>query len=199
MPGKFFFVILVLFAAIYFYSCSCNCGNENMIQIPDNVINKANEFLISNYGKDFFEKYISLDMVRTQYDHPYFNMVYDFQIPNKSYNDELIKFSVDSLGKIADDREVTGVCNCQEHSEYCRFNIDKTQVKNIASRKGLEEGIKEWKVGLLWNEKYQRYLWHVLNTLQETGDSINYRGNGKEVVIEPDSGKVLEFNEWNLK
>lgn len=189
-------LILLLF---YFYGCSCNCGNEDYIKIPESILKKADNFIISNVGKEFFDKNIKIDLIKSKLVDSYFELHYKMQIENKTYVDEDIHFYVDSLGNIAADRDIIGIPDCKLNPSYCNFNIDEMQAKIIAEKKGLEPGIKEWKIGFLWNEKWQRYLWHILNVLYEAEGSNGYIGNGKEVIIDPSNGEVLEFNEWKIR
>jgi hypothetical protein len=37
-----------------------------------------------------------------------------------------------------------------------------------------------------------------LATLSEFGGEENYRGTGQEMIIDPNTGEVLELNDWKI-
>jgi hypothetical protein len=127
---------------------------------------------------------------------PYYNMIYRFVIPDKSYVNVLIEFSIDTLGNIARDRDIVGIPNCME--EDCSFRISEEQAIKIAKESGLQKGIKEWKTGFIWNAKLNQYVWHILSTDWSSESSQGFRGYGKEVIIDPNTGLVLTMNDWHV-
>jgi len=62
----------------------------------------------------------------------------------------------------------------------------------------LGEGIKEWKVGFIWNPQREMYVWHILSTFKETEGEVGYRADGKEMFINPSSGDVIAINTWRI-
>jgi len=63
----------------------------------------------------------------------------------------------------------------------------------------LAKGIKEWQVKFIWNPERQFYVWYILSTIREFTGDFGYRGTGKEMIIDPVSGKVLAMNDWNIR
>ncbi len=197
---KSLLIINVLLIILIHYSCSClSCGNGEEASVPLNVLENADAFIISKTGEQFFNNYIATDFFRTKHDAPFFNMVYRFSIPEKPYVDAFITFTVDSAGNIMMDKEITGIPNCILYPQQCEFNIDEQNAIRIAVDNGLEHGVKEWKTGLIWDAKYDKYVWHILSTFEETESELGYKANGKEVIIDPSSGEVIALNDWNIK
>ncbi|MBA4252038.1 MAG: hypothetical protein C0425_10960 [Chlorobiaceae bacterium] len=195
---KIFPSFILLLCAFYFYSCTCRtCGAEE-IKLPATVKVSADEFIISYTGKNFFDSYIKFDPIRSQSLGNEFLLVYEFKMKEKSFVDELITFSIDSTGNIISTKDIVGIPSVLENPNSVNFEIDEAAAREIAKENKLEPGIKEWKVGFMWNAKWQRYVWHILNTLSEGEGSHGYRGSGKEMIIAPSNGEVLEYNEWNV-
>jgi hypothetical protein len=191
-------VLVVVVSGITFYSCSCGCGAANNSDIPVDILTKADDYIISKTGKDFFNNYISPDFSLIKYNAPNYRMVYRFFIPEKPYVDELIKFTVDSAGNINRAEEISGIPDFKNNPESCNFSIDKKTAIQIARDSGLEEGVIEWKYGLVWDSGLQKYTWHILSTFSQSGAANDYKGNGKELVIDPGNGKILATNIWHI-
>jgi hypothetical protein len=117
-------------------------------------------------------------------------------MPEKSYVNALIEFSVDTLGNIVRDRDIVGIPNCMESD--CSFNISEEQALKIATDAGLQKGVKEWKTGLIWDAKLKQYVWHILSTDWTTEATQGFKGYGKEVIIDPNTGLVLAMNDWHV-
>ena len=197
---KLIFIPLSIFLMIIIgYSCSCSsCSKEELTEVPEVVLNKANDFIISKTGKEFFNKYITPDFARTKYTPPYYEMEYRFYMPEKNYVLGKIKFSVDTTGNVVENREVIGIPNYKHNLEECNFTVDRDSAIKIAGANGLKEGIKDWDVGFIWNPQRQIYVWHVLSTLHEMKGDFGYRGNGQEAIISPVTGEVLEMHDWKV-
>jgi hypothetical protein len=192
-------IVTALLVGFLIYSCSClTCGSKEEANVPLEVLEKADSFIVSKTGEQFFKDYISVDFFRTKHTPPYFEMVYSLYITEKSYVDVLIKFTVDSVGNVVKNRDIIGIPNCHYYPLECEFNIDEQTARDIATENGLEEGIKEWKVGFIWNAKYGKYVWHLLSTLQEMEGEFGYRAKGKEAIIDPSNGEVIALNDWNI-
>ena len=192
-------IVTALLVGFLIYSCSClTCGSKEEANVPLEVLEKANSFIVSKTGEQFFQDYITTDFYRTKHTPPYFEMVYSLYIPEKSYVDVLIKFTVDSVGNVVKNRDIIGIPNCYYYPQECEFNIDEQTARQVATDNGLEEGIKEWKVGFIWNAKYGKYVWHLLSTLEEMEGEFGYRAKGKEVIIDPSNGEVIALNDWNI-
>lgn len=187
-------ISLFTLSIILLTGCKCpSCERQEEAVIPAAVLKKADQVIINRTGEEFFNKYIKPDFIKTKYNAPYFDVVYHFYMPEKPYVNAFINFSVDSMGVVASDREINGIPECKD--DNCTFNINEEQALKIAKDNGLEPGIKEWHKGFLWDSKLNQYVWHVLSTFQEGGQ----RSNGKEVIIDPNTGLVLAMNEWHIR
>ena len=196
---QIFLIVTALLVGFLIYSCSClTCGSKEEAIVPLDVLEKADSFIVSKTGEHFFNNYIAIDFLRTKHTAPYYEMVYKFYIPEKSYIDALIKFTVDSVGNVVGKRDIIGIPSCRFYPLGCEFNIDEQTARQIATDNGLEEGIKEWKAGFMWNAKYGKYVWHFLSTLEEMEGEFGYRAKGKEVIIDPSNGEVIALNDWNI-
>ncbi len=181
------------------YSCSCSsCSKEDQFVVPEEVLNKANSFIISKTGQEFFNKYITPDFAKTRYNPPYYEMAYRFYMPEKDYVVATIKFITDSTGNVLKDKDIIGIPDYLQNPDECNFTVDRDSVIKIARENGLKEGIKDWDVGFIWNPQRQIYVWHVLSTLNEMKGDIGYRGNGQEVIISPVTGEVLDMHDWKV-
>lgn len=180
-------------------SCKClSCGEGEEATVPLEVLAKADSFIISKTGKDFFDKYITADFFKIKHTPPYYEMAYKIFIPEKPYVNANIKFTVDSIGNVLNDRDITGIPKCHSFPEECNFKINEQTARLIAGEKGLKEGIKEWDAGFLWDIKLDKYVWKIISTLNEFGSEENYRANGQEMVIDPANGEVLAINDWRI-
>jgi hypothetical protein len=191
-------IVIIPLLSVYFISCSCKCGDNEEISIPEKVLNSADQFIITKTGKEFFQNYISIDTEKSREISPNYFLVYDFKIPEKSYVDEEISFLIDKNGTLVKGQQITGIPGCLNSSESCEFNITEEEALNIAQKSGLEKGIKEWKSGFLWNVKHNKYVWHILSTESESEGEYT-RGKGKEMIIDPNSGEVIETNNWYVR
>ena len=196
---KIILIVTALLVGFQIYSCSClSCSSKEEANVPLDVLEKADSFIVSKTGEQFFKSYITADFFRTKHTDPYYEMVYRLYIPEKPYVDVFIKFTVDSSGTAVEDRDIIGIPNCRFHPQECNFNVDEQAARQIATENGLVEGIKEWKVGFIWNAKYDKYVWHILSTLEEMEGEFGYRANGKEAIIDPSNGELIALNDWNI-
>lgn len=192
-------IITALLVSFLIYSCSCSsCSNKEEANVPLDVLEKADSFIVSKTGEQFFKNYITADFFRIKHTAPNYEMVYRLYILEKSYVDVLIKFTVDSVGNVLKNRDIIGIPNCGFFPQECEFNIDELAARQIAAENGLEEGVKEWKVGFIWNSNYDKYVWHILSTLEEMEGESGYRAKGEEAIIDPSNGEVIALNDWNI-
>lgn len=191
--------ILLAFAGII-ASCSCSsCSKNEEAVVPKDILAKANTYVSSVTGRDFFKKYISPDFAKMKFTSPYYEMAYTLFVPEKPYVNSTIKFFVDTTGKVMENLDITGIPKCKNSPTDCDWKIDRDSAVTIAKQYGLEKGIKDWQVGFIWNDKYQKYVWHILSTLKEMEGDFGYRGSGKEMIIDPVSGDVIEYNDWHIR
>lgn len=206
MTKSFFFKISVSIALVMIIiitslltSCKCrSCTNQEEATVPIEILAKADSFITSTTGEEFFKKYITPDFYRTRVTPPYFEMAYKFFMPEKPYVNATIKFTVDSLGNVMKNRDIVGIPRCKNFPEECDFNIDEETARLIASKMGLKDGVREWDTGFLWDFKLKRYVWRILSTLNESGNEENYKATGQEIVIDPNTGDVIALNNWRV-
>ncbi|MDR3611152.1 MAG: hypothetical protein P4L27_11360 [Ignavibacteriaceae bacterium] len=190
-------ILLIILMSLLLHACRCpSCSREEETLVPKDLLSKANEFIKQRTGNEFFDKYISPDFVRTKFTPPYYFLTYRLIIPDKPYVNTVIQFSVDSLGNVVKDRDIIGIPNCIE--EGCNFKITEDDAIKIAIDNGLKKGIKPWKRGFIWDAKLKQYTWHILSTESELQSSEGFRGFGKEIIIDPNSGLVLAMNDWHV-
>jgi len=188
----------IIVISILLNSCSCFlCSKQDNGVVPQAILDKTDNFIIQRTGKDFFERFIKPDFIKTKYSAPYYNMVYRFIMSDKSYVNVLITFSVDTLGNIVGNRDITGIPDCQNSD--CSFSINEDSAIKIAKESGLPKGIKDWKISFIWDSKYNQYVWNILSTNSASGSSMGFRGNGKMIIIDANTGLVLSMNDWNVK
>lgn len=196
---KVFLLFLTTSFSYVFFGCSCACGEPESTEVPETVLQAANDYIIAQTGNEFFNKYITPDFKRTNFVKPNYHLVYRFIMPEKSYVNEVITFTMSEDGKINSEFDVAGIPNCFERSGSCDFNIDEEKAIKIAKDNGLEKGINDWKTGFIWNSEMNMYVWHILSTTAETKAGDEYRGSGHEILIDPNSGSVLSKDEWHIR
>lgn len=198
---SFDLIIFLLLSFILFYNgCSCKpCSEEEEAQIPIEVLKKADQFIISKTGNDFFKKYITADFLQSKHIAPNYLMVYKFYMPEKPFVNELIRFTVDSSGNVLSQYEIVGIPDCNSNPMDCDFVVDEKIAKQIAMEYGLPKGIKDWKVDFIWEAKYNKYAWHLFSTLKESQGDFGYRADGEQIVIDPNNASVIYQDRWQIK
>ena len=191
--------IIIFFFSLLINSCNCVPGRENEeAQIPLSVLNKADQFIISKTGDDFFKKYITADFSQSKHIAPNYLMVYKFYMPEKPFVDELIRFTVDSTGKVLTQYEVVGIPDCNNNPMDCDFVVDEKIAKQIATENSLPKGIKDWKVDFIWEAKYNKYVWKIISTKKETVLQDHDRAEGEFIIIDPSNASILEKESWKV-
>ena len=180
-------------------SCSSDSGKQRESVVPFKVLHKANVFVISKTGLEFFKSYITSNIAKSNHTPPNYEMAYNLYIPDKPYVNALITFTVDSNGNVIKDRDIIGIPNCKNKPAQYNWQIDKETAINIAKENGLAKGIKERQVKFIWNPERQFYVWYILSTIREFTGDFGYRGTGKEMIIDPANGEVLAMNDWNIR
>jgi hypothetical protein len=192
-------ILSTLFLTSILFAACCNCNvNNDTIGISKNLLNKADEFVISKTGKDFFDQYINSDLKRITKTNVGYLMVYNFSIPEKEGVEGEIRFSVDTLGNVLKNMEITGIPDCVSNSKNCEFKISKKQAKEIAEQNGFEKGIKDWALDFLWNYSLEKYTWQIRTTLTETNAGEFKKGSGKTMFVDPNDGSILKTDEWRV-
>ena len=195
----FISALIILMSIAVLTSCKCRaCDDQEQASVPLKVLAKADSFIIASTSKAFFDKYITADFYRTKHTPLYYEMAYKLFMPEKPYVDATIKFTIDSVGNVINNRDIVGIPRCKNFPEQCEFNIDEQTARQIAGEMGLKEGVREWDAGFSWDFKLQRYVWRILSTLNEFGGEENYKATGQEMVIDPNTGDVLALNDWRI-
>ena len=191
-------IILVLFSVL-FNRCHCSpCSQKEESQIPLSILKKANQFIVSKTGDDFFKKYIAADFLQSKHIAQNYLMVYKFYMPENPYVDETIRFTVDSTGKVLTKYEVVGIPDCNVSPDNCDFIVDEKIARQIASKNGLSKGITEWKVEFIWDANYNKYVWSLMSTLKESKGEFGYRADGEKIIIDPNNALVLNKDSWRI-
>jgi len=189
----------VLILALISFSCSCGCSKNNEIVIRPDIIKNADSFIISKTSKDFFDKYVTLDMHNSAQNQSGYSFAYKLQIPEKPFVDGLIQFYTDTAGNALTDKSVSGLPDCVENPAECSFAIDGVKAAEIAKAAGLEPGIKDWRKMFVWSDNFKTYTWVIISTYEKGTADSGFKEKGREVIISSSSGKVLQNKEWAIR
>ncbi|HZW38566.1 MAG TPA: hypothetical protein VFF33_04625 [Ignavibacteriaceae bacterium] len=196
-------LLTVLFSSAIFIIAGCSCSKagakQEQTEIPKNILDKSKEIIVAKTGEEFFEKYISPDYTKSKYVAPNYYLVYHFVIPDKKYVNEDITMTLDSLGNPIAGTPIVGIPDCNADEKNCTFNVDEEAIVHIAEANNFEKGVKPWTFEFMWSDKWQQYAWHVRTVFNESTGTNGYRGSGKELVIDPSNGAVLETSEWQVR
>lgn len=200
---RFFLLDIIIVSGIltvfFLTSCSCKpCQEKEESQIPINVIQKADQLIISKTGNEFFKKYITADFSQSKHISQNYLMVYKFYMPEKPFVDESIRFTTDSLGNVLNQFEVVGIPNCNSNPNDCDFIVDEKIAKQIATQNGLAKGIKDWKVDFVWNNKYGKYVWEIISTNKENKNEEYNRAEGEMIIIDANNSSMLSKDNWKI-
>lgn len=192
-------IVAGIFIAVSFNSCSCKpCQEKEESQIPLNVLQKADQFIASKTSSDFFKKYITVDFSQSKHLNPNYLLVYKFYMPEKSFVDETIRFTTDSLGNVLKQFEVVGIQECNSNPGDCDFVVDEKIAKQIATQNSLSKGIIDWKSDFVWNAKYNKYVWEIISTSKENKNQEYYRAEGEIIIIDATNAEVLSKDNWKI-
>jgi hypothetical protein len=192
-------VIIILSFSVLMNGCHCvPCSEKEEAQIPLDILKKADQFIISKTGDDFFKKYITVDFSQSKHISPNYFMVYRFYMPEKSFVDEVIRFNVDSMGNVLKQFEIVGIPECNLNPMNCDFVVDEKITRQVATENGLSKGIKDWKVDFIWEAKYNKYIWKIISTNKETLLHDHDRAEGELIMIDPSNASVIEKESWKV-
>ncbi|MBK7267501.1 MAG: hypothetical protein IPI12_14460 [Ignavibacteriales bacterium] len=200
--------LITILISLFLTACSCPVCDivDNrypktlkMIGVPEKIKEKVDNYIAAKTGEDFFVKYVSLNETASFFDSVKYYWVYDISIPGKEWVTGKIDLFTDSLGNIDQLMEVNGIPDCGTNPNGCSFDITPNQAFKIAIKEGLKPGIKEWSQKFLWNAKFNRYVWQIISTLEESQGSQGFRGSGEEIIIDASTGEKLDFNEWKVR
>lgn len=192
-------VLILLTFSVFINGCNCvPCSEKEEAKIPLEVLKKTDQFIISKTGDDFFKKYITADFLQSKHIAPNYLIVYKLYMPEKAFVDELIRFTVDSTGKVLTQYEVVGIPDCNTNPMDCDFVVDEKIAKQIATEYGLPKGTKDWKVDFIWEAKYNKYIWKIISTSKETVLQDHDRAEGELIIIDPSNASVIEKESWKV-
>jgi len=217
------FVLLVLLLV----SCSqhndlvesngLNEPTNSKFSIPDSIITKSNFIIASKVGQAFFNSYITLDSVNSKFvavdtfyinnpaicesyrQNPYYYMKYKFQMDYFGETGAVIDFVLDSSGALISGTSIYGIPKCTSNNCLNNFPVvSKERAIEIAKGNGLEIGIKDWEIKLIFDTKYADYFWHITNTLEINNSSTDgYNSKGKGIKINAIDEKFFELFSWS--
>ncbi len=185
-------------------------GNEDITtsDIPDLIIARANEFLISKVSERFFYSYIKFNHDLSRFSladtycikhpsrctefllKPHYYFVYNFKISEKDFVDEIIEFVTDSLGNVVQSRKLFGIPKCPNNNCCNNFPlIEKEDAIKIAKEYGSEEGLNKWILSFhFFAGDLYNYVWKVKNILYKT----DYEFGGKTLLIDANTGRIVQ-------
>ncbi len=168
-------------------------------EVPENILRKADNFVMSKTGEEFFKKNIRFDSLRSRKIKEGYFIRYNYTRKEYPFVNEPVYFTVDSTGKPLKKNGIVGIPNCIFNPENCVYNIDETKAIEIAQKEGLAKGVKKWSVSFRWSPKLKRYVWHIISTTHEFGKGKHYKAEGMEMMIAPTNGEVLSKSEWFVR
>jgi hypothetical protein len=180
-------------------------------QIPDCILEKSNQIVISRLGQAFFREHVVFQPALSSYDEgdpyciqnpgncaefvgkPRYRMAYSLSVPDLPGTDLPVAFVVDAAGNLVAEAEIEGLPDCVHDAKECVFTVvDEASAISIARQAGLEPGLGEWKTHFHWyGGEFKTYVWTVDNTL--TADESTGHSSGRTVLIDANSGNVLEI------
>lgn len=222
MKVKIYYFALLLFSILFCYCSEISEVEDKQIKIddggqaipiiPDSLINKANDFVISKVGEQFFNSFIKYDSEKSRYSpadsfciehpescaefllEPHYYFVYSFKLPEKDYVDEIIEFVTDINGNVVPSREAYGIPKCTNNNCWENFPlIEKEEAIIIAQNNRLEEGIRDWIISFhFYSAEFDNYVWSVSNTLYQSSSE----SGGKTLLIDASNGEVIQSSNW---
>jgi hypothetical protein len=216
-------VLIVIFIAVDVYLLLGNTSSrvqnavneEQATSVPDFIIEKANQIIISRTGREFFEKNIKFSAERSRKNLPNTSCIqnpdscatflqktnylieYDFQVPGLNSVSTIMEVAVDENGNFISEREPDGelpIPNCVANQRECEFTIDREKAITIAQNAGLKEGIKAWQITFGWNANKHTFDWSIMNTTTENKE--NCSAGGSSLSIDANDGKILSQSGW---
>jgi hypothetical protein len=166
--------------------------------VPENVKKNADRYIVSKVGADFFEQYIFFNPERCKQIKPNYLVYYKLVMPQHDYVNEDIYFTVDFTGDVVNYYEIVGIPDCSEDPSLCDFKLTETEARKIAIEKELPLGVRQWDMSFRWSGELNRYIWHIISTVSESGSDQNYKASGVEMMISPADGSILKHREWNI-
>jgi len=209
-------VVLLLSTAgcLHGMACPTPAPGAGPGQVPDCILEKSNQIVISRLGKAFFREHVLFQPALSSYNEadpycvqdptncaeflskPYYRMVYSFSVPDLPGTDLSAEFFVDVAGNLVSGAAIDGLPNCVRDRKECTFAVtDQALAIEIAEKADLEPGLDEWRTHFHWYAgELNTYVWTVENTL--TIDKSTGESSGRTIVIDANSGTVLQIGGW---
>lgn len=148
---------------------------------PATLISAAEEFLKSNFGSDYFSKYLSFNSINGS------TVVYDYTITVGNYSaTQKVWVDFDQAGNIIGSE---GIVDCVGDSSKCMpFEIDREQAIEIAKGSGLGEGTIGYGANMQYSEEAESYVWDVRSLMKELEKPPE---EGEGVWVDPSTGEVV--------
>lgn len=159
--------------------------------LPDSILMKAEQFIVSRIGQDRFDRYISFRFgILFQADQwcldhpgscsaflsvPNYLMVYQWSIPELTPTPIDAEFALDADGNVVPDRSVDGFPDCMNEPGECMF-LSEAEARQIAVQAGFRTDVP-WRLSVNWDPK-NGFIWVV----EAAADFI---------VIDANTGEVL--------
>jgi hypothetical protein len=198
-------IIPVLFLVLLFLSingCKCHKCLEKegpKTDVPEFIIKKANKFVMSRTGREFFKKNIRFDFLKSRKIKEGYFIRYNYVRTDYPFVHEPVYFTVDSTGKPLKKFGIVGIPDCLHEPINCIYKVNKAKAEEIARQENLGAGIKKWDVSFRWENKLNRYIWHIISTTKETGTGKHYKAEGEEIMINPSDGSILKKGKWYVR
>jgi hypothetical protein len=193
-------VLLSLLGALLASLLQCGTAGRSRGPVPEEIVNVAQEYVVARVGKDAFARYFVYDDSASAHifprkedgdsTQPYRIVKYALKIDAVPEYDRRAILKLDDEGKLL--RDPRGVPDCVKDSSECEFNVNEAAARRIAADAGLKPGIREWHAQFLWHPELG-YIWAVESLL----DKDSRRWSGESLLIDANTGEVLERRDWS--
>ncbi len=196
--------IIFFFFSIAFVFNACASHSE-VAQKPENpaipayILKKAERFISSRTGENFFKKNFAFDSLKSKKIKEGFFIRYNYTRAEYPFVNEPVYFIVDSTGKPLKEYGIVGIPDCLLNPESCIYQVDESKAKSIAAKEKLPKGVKPWGVSFRWAPQLSKYVWHIVVTTKELGKGKHYKAEGVELLIDPSDGTVLKKENWAIR
>lgn len=209
------FNILILYFILFAQLSTAQFIQDLNDGISDSIIKKSTDFIKSRVGEKYFNTFIKFDSDKSFYrkshriDHPplcseklkypHYFTVYNVQIPDMGKDLVQIELITDTLGNIISECFIDKIPNCPENNCWNYFPVIKREdAIRIASKNGLEKGIKDWIVSFqFYAEDFNNYVWAIKNYISFNNPNNNEsRSSGEVIYISAIDGTVVQRNFW---
>jgi len=123
---------------------------------------------------------------------PLRTLVWVFRMGGKQMTAPAVSTVVDASGRLLR-ADVSALPDCKGTPELCALAVDEAEALLIARLDHLEPGLEPWSTSLLFNPRYQRFVWAVSTVLTRDGDDSE---SGNMLQIDAMTGKILGRAGW---